>query len=80
MNFNDDDRLNVNVNRFENTNVWNADNRHRLVIPKLAFFSCLFGGSFLLQSFFPAAEASQNLKNFNKVQNDEAYIENIQAS
>lgn len=34
MNVNSDDRLKVNVNRFENSNVWNAENRHRLVVPK----------------------------------------------
>ena len=28
------DGLNVNVNRFENSNVWNADNRHRVVVPQ----------------------------------------------
>lgn len=35
-NFNSDDKLNVNVNQFENDNVWNADNRLRVVVPKLA--------------------------------------------
>lgn len=29
------DGLNVNVNRFENDNVWNAENLHRVVVPKL---------------------------------------------
>lgn len=36
VNVNSDDRLNVNVNRFKNDNVWNADNHHRVVVPKLA--------------------------------------------
>ncbi len=36
VNVNDDGRLNVNVNRLENGNVWNAENRNRVVIPKLA--------------------------------------------
>ena len=35
VNFNDDGQLKVNVNRFSNDNVWNAENRHRIVIPKL---------------------------------------------
>lgn len=56
VNFNDDGTLNVNLNRFENDNVWNAENRHRVVIPKLAVFSCLFGGSFILQSSLPSAQ------------------------
>lgn len=30
-----DDGLNVNVNRFENDNVWNAENLHRVVVPKM---------------------------------------------
>lgn len=29
------DGLNVNVNRFENDNVWNAENRNRMVVPKM---------------------------------------------
>ncbi len=29
------DGLNVNVNRFENDNVWNASNAHRVVVPKM---------------------------------------------
>jgi len=36
VNFNSDGSLNVNVNRFENANVWNAEHRHRVVVPKLA--------------------------------------------
>lgn len=35
VNFNDDGSLKVNVNRFENDNVWNTKYRHRVVIPKL---------------------------------------------
>ena len=34
MNVNDDGTLNVSVNRLENDNLWNAQNRHRVVIPK----------------------------------------------
>jgi hypothetical protein len=30
-----DGKLKVNANRFDNDNVWNADNRHRVVVPKL---------------------------------------------
>jgi hypothetical protein len=37
VNVNSDDHLKVNVNRFENSNVWNAGNRHRLVVPQLVF-------------------------------------------
>lgn len=36
VNFDDHARLNVNVNRFENGNVWNAENRHRVVVPLLS--------------------------------------------
>ena len=28
--------LNVNVNHFNNANVWNADYRHRVVVPQLS--------------------------------------------
>lgn len=31
------DGLNVNVNLFENDNVWNAENRNRVVLPKMTF-------------------------------------------
>ncbi len=41
VNFNSADKLKVNVNQFENDNVWNAVNRHRFVIPKLSIFSHL---------------------------------------
>lgn len=36
VNVNSDGTLNVNVNRLENSNVWNAENRHRVVVPKPA--------------------------------------------
>jgi hypothetical protein len=36
VNVNSDGTLNANVNRFSNDNVWNADNRRRVVVPKLA--------------------------------------------
>jgi len=32
------DGLNVNVNRFENDNVWNAEYAHRLVVPATNYF------------------------------------------
>jgi hypothetical protein len=35
VNVNSDGNLKVNVNQFSNDNVWNADNRHRVVVPKL---------------------------------------------
>ena len=38
--------LNANVNRFENSNVWNGEYRHRVVVPKLTVLP-LFGGSFV---------------------------------
>ena len=61
VNLNSDGRLNVNVNKFDNDNVWNAENRNRIVAPKLIIFSCLFGGSFLFhKSFFPSTDISSN--------------------
>ncbi len=42
VNVNSRDGLEVNVNRFENSNVWNAENRHRLVVPKLAISLAYF--------------------------------------
>lgn len=39
VNVNDDGSLNVNVNRFSNDNVWNGENRHRVVVPRLALSS-----------------------------------------
>lgn len=36
VNVDSDGTLKVNVNRLENSNVWNAENRHRLVVPKLS--------------------------------------------
>jgi|GEM_PF-6788335 hypothetical protein len=46
VNVNSDGRLNVNVNRFENDNVWSADDRHRVVVPKLADSPVLIGREF----------------------------------
>ena len=40
----DGGQLKVNVNRFSNTNVWNADNRHRVVVPQHIIFSLSFSG------------------------------------
>lgn len=52
-----DDGLDVNVNRFENGNVWSGEYRHRVVSPQLyGFLPCLFRGSFYFQSFFPASD------------------------
>ncbi len=48
------DGLNVNVNRFENDNVWNAENSHRMVVPKMRVFSSLIyylGGVFFSSPF-----------------------------
>ena len=46
------DGLNVNVNRFENNNVWNAENLHRMVVPKMKV-SPLYrlGGVFVSRPF-----------------------------
>ena len=41
VNLNSDGNLKVNVNRFSNDNVWNAENCHRIVVPKLPFLSLL---------------------------------------
>ena len=50
-----DGRLNANVNRFSNDNVWNAENEHRLVVPKLLFFSSAYGrGVFVSKPFLQA--------------------------
>jgi len=47
------DGLNVNVNRLENDNVWNADYRHRVVVPQLMTFSSNYlGGVFISKPFF----------------------------
>jgi hypothetical protein len=61
VNFDDDGRLKVNVNRFSNDNVWNAENRHRIVVPKLLFLSLLCGESFAQKTFTPAAEHASYL-------------------
>lgn len=39
VNFDDDGRLKVNVNQFANDNVWNGENRHRVVVPLLTRIS-----------------------------------------
>jgi hypothetical protein len=47
------DGLNVNVNRLENDNVWNAENRHRVVVPQLLNFSFVyFEGVLFSKPFF----------------------------
>lgn len=38
--------FNVNVNRFENSNVWNGENRHRVVVPQPTVLP-LSSGSFV---------------------------------
>jgi len=47
VNVNSDDRLNVNVNRFMNDNVWNAKYRNRIVVPKLTVSLIEPGESFV---------------------------------
>lgn len=53
------DGLNVNVNRFENDNVWNTENSHRMVVPQMIVFSSLIllsERSFLFKPFSPSTE------------------------
>lgn len=38
VNVNSDGSLNVNVNRFSNDNVWNAEYHHRFAVPQLTVF------------------------------------------
>lgn len=53
VNLDSDERPNANVNRFSNDNVWNGDNRHRIVVPKLLYFSHHYlDGSFVSKPFF----------------------------
>ena len=52
-----DDKLKANVNRFDNDNVWNAENRNRWILPKLAVSPALEtiqGRSFLFKAIFDA--------------------------
>jgi hypothetical protein len=56
----DDGELKANVNRFDNDNVWNADNSHRLVVKQHIIFSSLTWGVFAFQTFSPATEHSTN--------------------
>lgn len=46
------DGLNVNVNRFENDNVWNAKYAHRMVVPKMDGSPLYTGGVLLSKPFF----------------------------
>jgi len=48
----DGGKLKVNVNRFDYSNVWNGDNRHRLVVPLLGVSPALWGGSFFSKPIF----------------------------
>ncbi|PIZ81528.1 MAG: hypothetical protein COY02_01590, partial [Parcubacteria group bacterium CG_4_10_14_0_2_um_filter_41_6] len=52
VNTDDDGRLNVNVNRRENDNIWNAENRNRIVLPKLAVSPAYLAGVFFCSPFF----------------------------
>ncbi len=64
VNVHADGRLKVNVNRFDNPNVWNAKYAHRLVVPQLVVFSCLSSRSFTLQTLFPSAKHSADFLKF----------------
>src|SRR3989344_3849470 len=53
VNWNDARRLKVNVNRLSNDNVWNADNRNRVVLPLLAISPIIYlVGVFVCRPFF----------------------------
>ena len=64
MNLDSDAKLKVNVNRFENDNVWNVENRHRIVVPKQAVPSALMGGSFIFNALFPSSDHTAELLDF----------------
>lgn len=51
VNVNADDRPNANVNRFSNDNVWNAENRNRVVVPKLTVSPVYLAGVFFCKPF-----------------------------
>ena len=46
VNVDADGRLALYVNRLDNPNVWNSQNRNRVVVPQLTFSTALYGGSF----------------------------------
>ena len=53
VNFDDDGRLKVNVNRLSNDNVWNASNHHRVVVPETHYFSPIYyRGVFVVGNLF----------------------------
>ena len=61
--------LNANVNRFDNPNTWNADNRHRVVLPLLHCFSRVISREFsfpapfsILAAFFQLSVISERVK------------------
>lgn len=52
VNLNDDGQPDVNVNRLSNDNVWNAENHHRIVVPKLAVSPVVIRWEFCLSLLF----------------------------
>ena len=46
VNVDDGGRLKLNVNRLDNSNVWNAQNRNRVVVPQLTISPYLNGREF----------------------------------
>jgi len=53
VNWDDVRRLRVSVNRLSNDNVWNADNRNRVVLPLLAISPIIYlVGVFVCSPFF----------------------------
>ncbi|MEK7585099.1 MAG: hypothetical protein AAB455_01100 [Patescibacteria group bacterium] len=65
VNWNDDRRLKVNVNHFSNDNVWNADNRNRVVLPLLTFLPSFIWWEFL---FATPASSRQVADQFLRVE------------
>lgn len=47
VNRNEDGNRKANVNRLSNDNVWNAENRNRVVVPKLLVSPATFAGVFV---------------------------------
>jgi hypothetical protein len=52
----DGGKLKANVNRFSNDNVWNADNRNRVVVSQHTNFSSSLRGGVFVQPLPPATQ------------------------
>jgi hypothetical protein len=53
-------KLKVNVNRFENDNVWNADYLHRAVVSNTQFSLSVLLGEFCFQPLPPSTQHPAN--------------------